>query len=127
MELCGSCQPHVFERKPHASVTTLDRPLKAVKKNVRTSLWGKKSKLPALRTSRLSRLDLNVNHALACSQSSLPQQQDPLNGGSGDGNREKLAKATVRSSMVVVARWRLFASGDSGVFGRVSPPSCMTT
>ena len=52
------------------------------------------------------------------SQSSLPQQHVRVDGGSGDGTREKLVKAVVRSSIVVVAWWRLLVQGDSGVVGR---------
>jgi hypothetical protein len=75
---------------------------------------GTESGAPALRIKRLSSLDFSIDQALALSQSSLPQQQTSGIDKSGEGSREKLASATVRSSIVEVARYRLPVSVVSG-------------
>lgn len=58
---------------------------------------------PALRMSRLLSRDLKESQAFKLSQSSLSQQQASVAVGSGDGTREKLAKAAVKSSIVLEA------------------------
>jgi hypothetical protein len=75
---------------------------------------------PALNVSLLSSRVFIPSHACTFSQSSLPQQQKKSAGGSGDATRETFSRAWVRSSMVVVASYRLsrFVSGESGVGGR---------
>lgn len=73
------------------------------------------SNSPALRINRCSSLLFNADHALLDSQSSRPQQQRDALSGSGDGTREKLDSAAVKSSMVAVALRRLL--GESGVAG----------
>ncbi len=80
--------------------------------------------IPALSINRLSNFDFIENQAFAFSQSSRPQQHI-IKEGSGDGTREKLARATVKSSMVLVAWLRLLANGDSGVRGRERDESCI--
>jgi hypothetical protein len=71
---------------------------------------------PALRVNLLSSLFLRASQVFELSQSSLPQQHIimEVGEGSGEGTREKLAKATVNSSIVEVASWRLLVRGDSG-------------
>lgn len=78
---------------------------------------------PALRIRRLSSLDLSASHPLVLSQSSFPQQHVRGIEGSGEGTREWLVKASVRSSIVVVAWYRLLALGESGVGGHESARS----
>lgn len=88
-------------------------------------LQTRREHLPALSTSRLSSFALHVAHALLDSQSSLPQQQVDTFGGSGEGTREKLERAAVRSSMVEVARRRLLGdSGESDVVDIVQGGGC---
>lgn len=62
---------------------------------------------PALRINLLSNLFFMLSQACICSQSSFAQQHVTKDGGSGEGMREKLASASVRSSMVFAARSRL--------------------
>lgn len=64
---------------------------------------------------RLSILDFHACHAFVVSQSSFPQQHVATSASSGDDIREKLLSASVRSSMVSVARRRLLDMGESGV------------
>ena len=59
--------------------------------------------LPALRINLLSKRDFNANQDFKFSQFSFPQQQVTAESGSGEGIREKLAKAVVMSSIVLVA------------------------
>ena len=59
--------------------------------------------LPALRINLLPKRDFNAIQDFKFSQFSFPQQQVTAEGGSGEGTREKLAKAVVMSSIVLVA------------------------
>jgi hypothetical protein len=66
--------------------------------------WEKKMlTLPALRINLLPKRDFKANQDFKLSQFSLRQQQTTAEAGSGEGTREKLAKAAVMSSIVVVA------------------------
>ena len=59
--------------------------------------------LPALRINLLPKRDFNANQDFKFSQFSFPQQQVTVEGGSGEGIREKLDKTVVMSSIVLVA------------------------
>jgi hypothetical protein len=59
--------------------------------------------LPALRINLLPKRDFKASQDFKFSQLSFPQQQAIAEGGSGEGTREKLAKAVVMSSIVLVA------------------------
>jgi hypothetical protein len=110
---------------PHAAGAMLAPPLTATLST--RPLTQPMTYLPALRINLLSRRDFIASQDTTFSQSSLPQQHVRVDGGSGDGTREKLVKAVVRSSIVVVAWWRLLFKGDSGVVGRetLASSSCV--
>ena len=111
--------PHADARTPHAAATMLAPPLVNMVFQKDSSRRGEIFYLPALRISLLPKRDFNVNQDFKFSQLSLPQQQATAESGSGEGTREKLAKAVVMSSIVLFAWWRLLAKGDSGVTGRL--------